>query len=426
MLTPLSTYAAFRVDLNRHPGRASVSVHDYFWILTSSCFERLSEISESEARDNYAQSFASQLLSGAEAHNGFRNALPKNVFLLATQIQNGLTLTRSDDVFDRAIRVVEDMESAGVLQLAYSILGFLRRTWPTMDAGRQGLTLAIQGRIAREVGELEQAREIYQQLVLMSEASGLSELAAQAVHGLGGVALARGNLPEARNQYSHALHLARRAGSEQLQGRAHRGLLIVAAKEGNYEEAINHGWAAFERTSEDRNAQAELLGNLGGLFREMREYPASLQCYAVALQRTDAERIRLPSLGGAALAAAYLGNANIVSALAKRIKHEVSGGAQPFNAAQTILDLAVAFETIGMAVAANELAEEAETLSVANGYFELEHLAGELKLRVRRAAVPSHSPAPVDVAASTRSVIKSIATLAGEESSISALAETTE
>lgn len=394
------------------------------WILIARTVERLSEIDSSVARSDMLRSFGNQFLTVIDAASESALTIPPSVSVLAMSMRGGTDRASDLSVFDGVVAVAEDMEGAGVLQLAFSMLAHLRLTWPSVDRRRYGKALAMQGRIAREIGDLQQATELYCQVADMAGDATLADVASQAAHGLGGIALARGNLPDARRQYELALQFAKESGARQLEGRAHGGLLIVAAKEGNHDSAVQHGWAAFQRTFEDRNSQAELLGNLGGLLRECGHYSASLACYSLAIQWTDADRIRLPALGGAALAAALSGKVKHVQNLARRIELEVAKGAQPFNAAQALLDLAYAYAALRNPKA-NLLAAQAETISRSHNYFELEHLARELQTR-NQSSVQQTSRAPLSLSESTMRVLDSMATLADENASINALAGTTE
>jgi len=423
VLTPLPTLSAYRADLDRYPDRARVAECDGVWIVVARAVEQFLEV-DAAVRSTMSRELGDNLVSSAIV--GTSTSPPhrrERVVALASALRDDRDATGTAEVFDGGVRVAEDMEGAGALHLAFTMLAHLRAGCPGIDARRHGLALSMQGRIAREMGDLDSAVELYQEAFAMAAEQHDDHTLSLVAHGLGGIALARGNLPAARAQYQAALGHARSAGAIDLEGRAHRGLLVVEAKAGDFDAALRHGWAAYERSPGDRNSQAELLGNLAGLARECGHYAASFAGYSLAALWADMDRVRIPALGGAALAAGLEGKAHRLRSLAARVKKDVTA-AQPFELAQVLLDLARAFDAIGDD-AASDFAVRAEAISTNHRFFELEHEARELQKRVDRNA-RNLTRAPLELSTPAFRVLDSITALAAQTSSISALVGSTE
>jgi tetratricopeptide (TPR) repeat protein len=419
MLTPLTTLTAYRADLDRIPDGQRFSAHDGAWVAISRTVEQFVECDAVE-RPALAGTLGKGLEfivegSASPARHG------KSVASLARALQTSRDSSDFIHVFDGVMRVAEDIEGAGALQLAYTTLAHLRASRLTTDVTRLGRALTTQARIAREMGDLDSAAELFGEASRTAATHGDRLLACLVAHGQGGLALARGNLPAARLHYEQALAHAKAVKSTELQGRVHRGLLIAAAKEGDFDAALRHGWAAFERSSGEKNSQAELIGNLAGLCRECGYYDASLAGYSLAVLWADMDRVRLPALGGAALAAAHIGDAALVRTLGPRIEDVAAASNAPFESAQLLLDLARAYEITGDG-RARSAAARVEAISASHHFFELEHLARELQDRARPDPIAT---TPRELSRAAVRVLGSVTALAHEASSLSALAGTT-
>jgi tetratricopeptide (TPR) repeat protein len=313
-------------------------------------------------------------------------------------------------LFEAALDVEHETEDAGAFHLAYSMLASLRTGFPEAPARCHGWALSRQARIARQLGELDAADEMYRMVDDLAHTSSLPELTARAAYGLGGVHISRGNFPAATFEYERALAAARVSAIEELIGLAHRGLLIVHAKRGAYDQAIRSGWAAFERATGDRTSQAELLANLAAICDLCDQHEHAFAAYLVAALWAGAQRVRLPSLGGAALAAAHLGNRRDTEALVDRIEREIAAGAPPYEAALTLMDVADAFEVLGDP-RGRDAAERTRLIAAGHRYYEIEHLAQEA---LARAGTPARGAprALVELSGEAESVLSSISSLA--------------
>jgi tetratricopeptide (TPR) repeat protein len=414
MLCPYSTPLAYREDLRLHPGRESFGEQDDMWILIAHTIERMADVSPAD-RAVYARRVGDGLSETLQ--DGERKSEP--VPILSPSVRKVLAHLRAidrpegiDELFHAGVSVASDMEDAGVFHLAFSTLGHLRLALPEASARFHGWALANQARIARQLGEMESAAELYSAAEELARSHDVAEVAARASYGMGGLALMRGNLPRARTQYERALATAREASSEALVGLAHRGLLVVNAKAGAFDDAIRHGWHAFERASGDPASQAELLANIASVCFDCGHYDASFAAFVVAALWGRILRVSLPSLAGAALAAAHLGRREHLAVLTQRINRDLSEGAPPYESAQVLLDLARAYEEI-RDPAANEYASRARSIGIAHQYFEIVHAAREITDRLL-SRVRAQRRTPVELSEASETVLSSISALADD------------
>ena len=97
-----------------------------------------------------------------------------------------------------ALRLAAQIERAGALHLAASWLSLLDRALPTRDALDVGRTRAQRASVARKLGALDAAQELYAEAEAIGDASGEPELSARAWIGYAILAHMRGNYPDAR------------------------------------------------------------------------------------------------------------------------------------------------------------------------------------------------------------------------------------
>jgi tetratricopeptide (TPR) repeat protein len=276
--------------------------------------------------------------------------------------------------------VIAQQEQAGVFLLAFSALAALRGALaPVLDARSEGLLLAQQGRVARQLGAMASAAELYDAAVRAGRAARAPDVAARALIGGGVLASMRGNYPEARDLFRRGLTAAERAGAEEHRRAGHHGLLVAALAAGDVETALTHGWAAFRETPADSPDQrAEMLVNLGDVSRHAGEYRATLGACLTALELTDTPRIRLPALGTAALAAAQLGEANLLTFFAREVLRTVNRSGQPFEAARALVAVAQAYMHTDAATAA-QFAQRAESLAIVGQFHEVTALVESVR-----------------------------------------------
>ena len=273
--------------------------------------------------------------------------------------------------------MVEAMENAGAFQLAYTMLAAVRAT--LRDAGPRaiGLVLAQQARVARQLGELDVAFDLYDAAAELAESSGDRELAGRALLGKGNVACMRGNYPEAGDAYVAALAVA--GDVPAIAAGAHHGLMIRASVAGDVSAALSHGWEAFESAAGDAARRADLLINLAELCQRVGEHAAALHGYRAALVLTSLTRLRLAALGGAAVAAAHLGDEDLLAELTRSAEAEMAGSGQPYENARTWLELAEAHMLLGENTQAARYLAHATELARSSGFHEIQYRADALE-----------------------------------------------
>jgi tetratricopeptide (TPR) repeat protein len=347
MLVPYPPLEAYRRDLTRLDGPA-FGPDDGRWVAAATVLQRYTESSGADRREI-----------------GSRLA----VYLA---FETELTFCNA------ALQVAREIEEAGALHLATSWLALLQQTVPddrTLDSGR---VRAVRARVARRLGDVEAARELYSQVEHLGESRAEPELTARAWIGYGIIAAERGNNPEARRWYEAAALVADDTGCRNESAQAHTGLMVAYGKAGDVERAIVEGWRAYLAGSADDEQSSELLSNLSQALYDTGRFAVALRGFGAAVSRTTQPRVLLGALGGAALCAGALGHAHLVDAAATRIEHIVRT-AWSHPVALAYLDLSDAFAMIGDGDRSTSYRERALALAGANSHHEVAY----------RAAVPA-------------------------------------
>jgi hypothetical protein len=205
----------------------------------------------------------------------------------------------------------------------------------------------------------------------------------------------RGNYPRARRCFQDGLEIATAAGLAELQSVGHQGLLIAAITAGDSDTALVHGWAAYELARGNCDREAELLINVSHVSLVAGYPEAALRGFLASLLRASSARFRLPSLGGAAVASARVGNRELVATIARAAEDSLLSAGLPFESAGALRSLSEAYEVVGDAARAEDYRLRARALARKNGFFEIV-LATELK----------DTPAEAKPAASRRRLTK--------------------
>src|SRR5262249_6040381 len=119
--------------------------------------------------------------------------------------------------------------------------------------------------------------------------------------GQGLLAHTRGDFPETRRRFQAVIEL--RGAADDSIALAHHQLMVAAATAKDYDTAAMHAWKAFQGARTNKQ-EAEALQNLAQLLLEAGHARAALRGFAAALARNPIPRIALPTLSGAACAAA--------------------------------------------------------------------------------------------------------------------------
>jgi len=388
MLPLQSPLEAYRADLSRHPNRTDFGRSDTVWLLVAHCLHRLSR-AQGDARRSIAENCASaigDLASTVSPDTPEEATMVSQLARLRGALPCLDTARAASEIVDSTRILADQMAEAGALWLSFSALGHVRTAAAGAAQRDLGLAMADQAWVSRTLGDLDSADELYKAVALAGDRFGETELKVRALLGMGVTARVRGNYPKARDAFREGLARAQNVGLSELESVAHQGLLIAAITAGDSDTALVHGWAAYGLAQGNTDREAELLINVSHVSM-VAGYPgAALRGFLASLVRTQRPRYRLPSLGGAAVASARVGNSQLVTAVARVAEDSLLPAALPYESAGVLRSLSEAFESVGDAARAEDYRLRARALARKNGFFEIV-LATEPK------AIPATQPA---------------------------------
>jgi hypothetical protein len=173
-----------------------------------------------------------------------------------------------------------------------------------------------------------------------------------------------------------------------------------------------HGWKAFQGAVGSSHETAALI-NLAQLLLEAGHARPALRGFAAALVRNPVPRHALPTLGGAACAAAAALPAQAARALIRNFADRVQvlvqslgdGAILPFPSASALVEISEALSLIHDEAAAKSVAEQAGRIARSRGYHEL----------VFRLENPPVIPTPAKLAPATSEILQAVDELEGAE-----------
>lgn len=299
------------------------------------------------------------------------------------------------------------MADSGALSMAYTTASLARRIADDASERERGLLAADQGLIARLLGDLDAAEELYRIAQSIGDRASDMTVLSRAYIGRGVVDRVRGNYPRSRIYFERALELADTVQDGELRRLAHQGLTICHAVARNFDRALPHGWATLQLADGDSAREAEALANLAQLCLDAGFPSAALRGYAAILGRTLSPRMALGALGGAAIAAAQAGEPAVLTRAAAEINARVGVSGLPYESAQALYQLAMAFSIAGDNGNRDEYLARSRKLAKARGFFELLHKtdpASVEKAAQARAGTASLTPASHTVVASLHDI----------------------
>jgi tetratricopeptide (TPR) repeat protein len=332
---PLSAY---RADRAQYPERARLTRSDEDFVALSVLLTRCLQVRRLDAGDDKLAD------------------LRRRCYVLCLRIlsQEDRSIAAVVEVVDasapemvRMLREVADAaEDGGVLRLADALLLLTYREFG-VEAGvlEQGRVLAQRGRIARKLGDRDAAQALYDEV--REWGGGLPEMRARADIGHAMLARERGNIPAMRAHFTSALENARACGSNELIAKSHHGMMLAAAAAKRFDEALLHAWAAFRDIRGDTVREGEALLNVAQAAFDLGHSDVALHTFATALARTLPRRLELPALGGAALAAASIGDGDTLSRIVRRTEQVVGGDDLQYDAVSALAEIAKAYALIG-------------------------------------------------------------------------------
>jgi tetratricopeptide (TPR) repeat protein len=372
--------SAYRAELRRRPGSASLARGDASWVTLGVLFEHAAGLAPRRH----------VLL--ASAREELRRALSAEVWHRGSSIDDS-PLADDELLAPRVRALCEEVEDAGAVILADAILQAYLRSGDDASALERARCDALRGRLAWKRGDQDLAAEFYWQVEQQGITLAAPELEARAAIGQAILARLRGNYPASREAGARAVRVAQRSGYPRLCALGHQTLMIACAAAGDLDSAVQHAWAAYTDVRGDATGEAAGLVDLAQLFYDHGHYDLAEAGFSTALRVPLPDRIRLPALGGAALTAAQRGDVPTVRQLVEEVYGDGTPGALPYATAGAWLDAAEACARIGDHARARRMRAAAAALAMAYAYHELAHRADELARAIPNA--PPAQPAPL-------------------------------
>jgi len=304
-------------------------------------------------------------------------------------------------------RIANRAEQAGALDLANSLLFELERVSDRLPAVERGRVLAQRARVARKANAHEAALELYKRVATLGRTLDSGELRARARIGFGVLAQFRGNLPLAARHFLTAARDAKRAGAVDVLRLAHYGQMSIAARRGDFSSALVHGWHAFRDAVGNSEAEADMLANLAQLAFDVGRTDAALAGFTAALARRPGPRIALPTLGGAARAAATLGRGDLLERYAREIDAYCTDERFAYSIASALLELALALSSQDIA-AAHDRVTAGLLLTAKHGFHEVDFKLRELGEQLAAGSRRSTHADPLHVAPRGETVLRDL------------------
>jgi tetratricopeptide (TPR) repeat protein len=391
MLVPEAPLEAYRTDLSRDTAREDFGGADTVWLLTAHCLSRLAR-SSAEDITVLGTQCASALREFAEPSTEGTPTPEAEIgdLLLVVEGLSTITTRAGADALTRGIRgMATRMADSGALSMAYTTVSLTRRVAGDATDHERGLLTADQAMIARLLGDLEAAEELYRAAESIAERGSDMTVSCRAYVGRGIIDRMRGNYPRSRVFFERALELAETVQARDLMRLAHQGLTICHAVTRNFDRGLQHGWATLQLADGNPAREVEALTNLAQLCLDAGFPAAALRGYVAILGRAVSPRVLLSALGGAANAAARAGELSVLARAEQEIMRRAASSGLAYEAAQANYHLATAFATIGDVKRRDEYLQRTRKLAKARGFFELLHKTQEEI--VAKAAQPAAS-----------------------------------
>lgn len=271
----------------------------------------------------------------------------------------------------------EIVEDAGALTLADAMLTAWVDADPAVDVIERWRVEAVRARLAWKGGDLDAATERYRRVAAAGRRERSDELKVRALIGQSIVARNLGNYPRVRELSRRAATLAEHHGMNRLAATACQMLTIGYAVARDFGDAVIHGWRAYLHGVGDPIMESEALQIIGQLFLDMGHPEPAAAAFRTIIGRAPTDRFLVPSLGGLAVAAARMGQRDTVSWAEDLVDSRIPAGATPYAIATAQLDLAIAWEELGVASRAAETRRRALAIALEHRFHEIAHHAAE-------------------------------------------------
>jgi len=380
-------FEAYQLDLGRLGVDDDLCAADSMWLLVAHCLSRFANQPETARLDLAGrcalalQQFAASATDadGEDGHPLDEPALGDLASLIAG-LQRFSERSGQELLAKTVLEMSARMSALGALTLAHTMVGHARHAALQVPERTRGLMIAEQARLMRLLGNLDESAALYAQVHGMGERARDEVLLARASIGRGVIARVRGNYPSAHAFFTDALNRSEKAGSAELQRLAHQGLFVVAAMGESWDDALRHGWLTLVLGAGNPAHEAEALINLAHVSLGAGFPRAALHAVLKAMSSTTDQRMLLPALGTAVMAAARCGERSVLDCLADRMERTVDGSNLPFEGADALISLSRAYAELGLGARAESIGSHARAIAEAHGFHELVHKSEETKL----------------------------------------------
>jgi tetratricopeptide (TPR) repeat protein len=405
MIVPEAPLDAYRSDLARDKSREDFGGADTVWLLTAHCLSRIARAGTQDLPmlGNQCASALRDFTEPSTEGTPTPQAEIPDLFLVVDGLSNILTRAGAD-ALTRGVRgMATRMADAGALSMAYTTVSLTRRIAGEASDQERGLLAADQAMVARLLGDLDAAEELYRASATIGERAGDMTVLARVYIGRGVVDRVRGNYPRSRIFFERALELADTVQARDLMRLAHQGLTICHGMSENFDRALQHGWATLQLADGNEAREVEALANLAQTCLVAGFPAAALRGYAAMLGKTASPRIILSALGSAAIAAARAGEVAALAHAEAEISARVGTSGLPYENAQALYHLATAYATVGDTQRRDEFLARTRKLAKSRGFFELLHKTDPVEVdKAAQKSAASHplTPSSRDVVAS--------------------------
>ncbi len=357
------------------------------WLLAAMCFSRIAQMEETErpagfgsAAEMLATTAATDSMAlGANGHSLAAAPARQSMSLAGLLSSAASAYDSSSEWAPHLTRTVhggaEYLECKGAFHLAYSLLAAFRAAIVPLSMREVGYTIALQGRLARQLGAMQTADDHYRLSERMGRRVREPDLYVRALIGRGVLAATRGNYPEARTLFHRGLQAARRAGLVEHEAAAHSSLLKAAVAARDLDSALTHGWCAFTCCAQLPDRRAEILINLAEVALLAGHPESALPACVEALTLTTVDRVLLAGYGTGAIAASRLRRRDVLDMMASESLSIIQRSRQQLDKAYTLLELAEAYAALAAPEEAGDFLARALRIAEPAGLFEILHRA---------------------------------------------------
>jgi hypothetical protein len=393
---PVPVLAAYRTDLAQRPGASRLAPHDEAWLAIGSLLTHSGWLT----RERRVPLFT-------EVRRLLRETLGEDAWGRGAPLDP--RPPRDELVLSPRVRALcEEIEDAGAVNLAGAILGAYLGSRDHIDGVELGRIDALRGRFAWKAGAHDIAEDHYRKVEARARRVRSAELLVRSYIGYAVIARLKGNFPASRIAARRAVSLAEPNGFTRLAALGHQSLMIAAVVAGDMNTALHHGWHAYRGVQGDPTAEAVKLVDVAQLFLDAGHVEFATAGFAAALQRHMSERVLMPALGGAAMAAARRGDADAVARMADAVRAHADQSSLPYANTACELDIAEAYIQLGRRGDAEPFRRSALAVATAHRYHELIHRAETLS-----SVQPRTAPAPVPLTQESHEIGEAVRQLAG-------------